>query len=410
MSGQGTTSASSLLHQWNDDLPAGFRDVKLQDETLRDGLQGAYVRTPTLDEKKQLLRLSVRAGCESGVMGFPASSEREYEDCLALVQCLIDEKLAYTPHFLARARVEDLASIAGIRDATGRHVVADFFLGSSRLRRAVEGWSYDDLLAKVAAASKYCHSKQLAFFIGIEDMTRSTPEDIRAVLQIATGEGVEAIGICDTVGASDPSGAARLVGFTLDEIRAAGSSAGVLWHGHNDRGLALANALAAAKAGARWIEGTFLGIGERTGNTALEQVILFLTDAGNRRFDLMEVARYCGEVARLTQGAVPDGMPIVGRQAFATFTGTHAAAIIKAKELGRDYEDLLFSSVPASSFGRQQVILIGPTSGLTNARYVLRELGIDDSDVNAKRLLAMAKERDRWVHPDDVRALFATVA
>ena len=164
--------------------------------------------------------------------------------------------------------------------------------------------------------------------------------------------------------------------------------------------------------GADCISGSFLGLGERAGNTALERVLFHLHELGSRRFRLEQLVPFLHRLAEFTRTPLPPTAPLVGAQAFATTAGTHAAAILKARKLGREFEDLVFSGVPAAALGRTQDVLLGPTSGLTNARYALEALpdvgAPADAEAASRALLEHAKSLDRWMTIAEIRAFAET--
>ncbi|NNF07237.1 MAG: hypothetical protein HKN21_10795 [Candidatus Eisenbacteria bacterium] len=164
------------------------------------------------------------------------------------------------------------------------------------------------------------------------------------------------------------------------------------WHGHNDRGLGVVNALVAAIAGADQIHGTALGVGERCGNAAMDQILVNLRLMGVIDNDLSKLATYCETVSEAVGIEIPCNYPVVGTDAFRTATGVHAAAVIKAARHGDDWlEDMIYSAVPASMIGRQQVIEIGPMSGLSNVTYWLSQKGIDPDPKLAQKIFDHAK-------------------
>ncbi len=223
------------------------------------------------------------------------------------------------------------------------------------------------MLHCVRTSGKYLFDNNTKFGISLEDASRTPPRDIELAIGTAIDAGAASISICDTVGECTPDGAAKLTEFCMKQIEKAGIHIDMVWHGHNDKGLSLANAMAAAMAGAQTISGTFSGLGERAGNTPLEQIIMLLFQAGNTQFDLTSLSPYCRKLAEYTHTPIPANTPLTGSQAFATSAGTHAAAILKARQLGQNFEDYVFSGVPASVLGRIQDVIIGPASGRANA-------------------------------------------
>lgn len=404
------THAQDLLFMWSPAAAVSLGRVKIEDDTLRDGLQGAFVRRPSLEEKKELLALSAAVGTQAAMLGFPASSASEFEHCRTLVAFLDERELALVPRFLARAMIADVEPIAALQEGARRPVWADFFVGCSPLRRTIEGWALSSQLENIRRTGEFLFRSGVPFGVSLEDASRTPPEDLRLYIDAALTCGARVLTICDTVGDATPSGAAQLIRFVKQAIAGRDGAVEIWWHGHNDRGLALANALAAAEAGADALSGSFLGIGERTGNTPLEQVVMFLAQSGHPGYRIEALVPYCSRLAEITDSPIPLHAPLVGLQAFATCTGTHAAAILKARKLGTDFEDYVFSSVPASRLGRSQELPLGPTSGMATARHALAQLLVEVTEENARQLLGHAKRAERPLTPDEIRRFYSASA
>ena len=153
---------------------------------------------------------------------------------------------------------------------------------------------------------------------------------------------------------------------------------GIDWHGHRDRDLAVACSLAAIDAGATRVHGAALGIGERVGNTPMDLLLVNLVLLGYLERDLLPLDDYCRTVSRACGVPLPDNYPVLGRDAFRTATGVHAAAVVKAARKGdRALMDLVYSAIPAGMVGREQEIEIGPMSGRSNVTYWLEKRGVD---------------------------------
>ena len=169
------------------------------------------------------------------------------------------------------------------------------------------------------------------------------------------------------------------------------------------RGLDLANTLAAIEAGASRVHGTALGIGERVGNTPIEQLLVNLKLLGIRNDDLTRLPEYVELVSRVTQVPIPVNTPIVGNDAFRTATGVHAAAVIKAQKRGHTWlADRIYSGVPAAWIGRTQKIEIGPMSGNSNVQYYLASHGMPVTPELTKRIIDQAKKSRRLLTDADV--------
>ena len=381
--------------------------LSFDDETLRDGLQSPSVAQPPLGEKLELLHLAAAIGVTSADVGLPGAGARAAADAEALCREIVAAKLPIVPNCAARAAEADVRPILDIAQRVGRPVEIALFMAGSPLRRRVEGWTREEVLGRVETAIRFAvdHAAPVTF-VG-EDSTRSHPDEIAAVFGAAIRAGATRICLADTAGAATPPGAAALVRFALGLIREAGAGAvGLDWHGHDDRGLAVANALAAAWAGADRLHATALGIGERAGNPPIEQLLVNARLLGWARPDLERLPEYVGLAARALGVAVPPWAPVVGRDAFRTATGVHAAAIAKAREAGdRDLADRVYSAVPARWLGREQEIGVGPMSGASNVRSWLRAHGHPPDEAVVRGLFAAAKLADRTLTDAELHAL-----
>jgi 2-isopropylmalate synthase len=178
------------------------------------------------------------------------------------------------------------------------------------------------------------------------------------------------------------------------------------WHGHNDRGLGVANAIAAFEAGADRLHGSILGIGERCGNVALDQLMINLHLMGFPKGDLSDLPALAELVAELCDVEIPANYPVLGRDAFRTGTGVHAAAIVKALHRGDvELADAVYSGVPAALVGRRQEIEIGPLAGHSNVVYWLEMNGYDPSPDRVDRILKVAKNSARILSEPEIRSV-----
>jgi 2-isopropylmalate synthase len=192
-------------------------------------------------------------------------------------------------------------------------------------------------------------------------------------------------------------------------VKPSGEQIRVDWHGHRDRGLAIANSLAALAGGARQIHGVALSLGERVGNTPMELLLVNLRLMGLRSNDLTFLRAYCETVAKATHTTIPPNYPVFGRDAFRTGTGVHAAAIIKAlRKHDRDLADAVYSGVPAHLFGLEQIVEVGPMSGKSNVSYWLARHGIPETDELVNRIFEAAKQSPRVLTEEELKALCAT--
>jgi 2-isopropylmalate synthase len=196
-----------------------------------------------------------------------------------------------------------------------------------------------------------------------------------------------------------------VVRFVAQVIADSGAAIGIDWHGHRDRDLATMNSLAALEAGATRVHATALGIGERVGNTPMDSLLVNLVMMGYKKYDLRPLLEYCTAVSEACGVPIPDNYPIVGRDAFRTATGVHAAAVIKAWKKGdRELMDMVYSAVPASLIGREQEIDIGPMSGKSNVTFWLEKRGIKPTDQIVERVFQRAKASATTLTEEEILA------
>jgi 2-isopropylmalate synthase len=396
---------SDLIFDWNE-APALGRPIELDDETLRDGLQSPSVSTPTIEQKLEVVHLMAALGIDGADIGLPAAGAQVYADVLRITQEIVNHKLPVVPNAAARTLVADCRPIVEISQKAGLALEVAAFIGSSPIRQVAEDWDLDRLLRLTEECVSYCVKNGLPVMYVTEDTTRSKPEDLRKLFTAAINAGAHRICVADTVGYATPEGAARIIKFMKSVVADSGAQVKVDWHGHRDRGLAVANALAACAAGADRIHGTILGVGERVGNTALDLVLVNLELLGWSRRDLSKLPEYCRLVHQATGVPLPYNYPVFGSDAFRTATGVHAAAILKAREKGDHWlADRIYSSVPASMVGCRQVIEVGPMSGVSNVVEWLTDHGIAPDNDLVQAIFLRAKSATSVLREDEILAI-----
>ncbi len=403
-------NSSELIYDWNRIHPASLRPmghVLLNDETLRDGLQSPSVRDPSIQEKIAILHLMETLGINSLDLGLPGAGPRAVEHVEALAREIVDHKMKIRANCAARTHQNDIRPIAEIVQRTGLKIEAATFIGSSPIRRFTENWSDDFLLQTTESAVKYAVSLGLDVMYVTEDTTRCDPAMIKRLYSAAINCGARAIVVCDTAGHATPMGTFALVQFVIKEVvKPSGENIRVDWHGHCDRGLAIANSMAALVAGAECVHATALGIGERVGNTQIDQMLLNLKLMGIPPWadqDVTKLKEYCVAVSRATGVPIPANYPVVGEDAFRTATGVHAAAVIKAyKKNDIELANTVYSGVPSHVFGLEQVIDIGPMSGKSNVLFWLGRRGIPASDDVVDRIYRRAKASDHTLSESEI--------
>src|SRR5271163_3490454 len=409
--GYSPVNTSELIYDWNKNYPPGLKPpgkVLLNDESLRDGLQSPSVRNPSIPEKIEILHLMEALGIDSLDLGLPGAGARAVEHVTALAREMVAHKMKIRANCAARTHENDIRPIAEIVQKTGLRIEAATFIGSSPIRRFTEGWSDDFLLQTTEKAVRYAVSLGLDSMYVTEDTSRCDPETVKRLYSTAINCGARAIVICDTAGHSTPMGAFALVKFVLEEVvKTSGETIRVDWHGHSDRGLAIANSMAALIAGANCVHGCAIGIGERVGNTQMDQMLVNLKLMGVAPWDgqdLTKLKQYCEAVSVATGVPIPANYPVVGEDAFRTATGVHAAAVIKAyKKKDIELANAVYSGVPSHYFGLEQIIDIGPMSGKSNVLFWLERRKLPVNDDVVERIYQRAKSSDHTLSEAEIR-------
>ena len=393
-----------LINDWNGPPSDAGRVPLLNDETLRDGLQSPSVRDPEIADKRDLTHRLARLGVDALNLGCPGAGPKALAAVRALMVEIRDHRLPLSPNVAVRTLESDLEQVAEIQQRAGLPLEAGAFLGSSPVRMDVEGWDLAFLVDTARQAVAFCHRHQVPVMMVTEDTTRARPEVLKAIYTAAMDEGASSICLSDTCGHATPDGVRRLVRFIREEVVGT-RPVRIDWHGHNDRGLALANAIAAFEAGADRLHGTILGIGERCGNVALDQLMINLHLMGFPKGNLTHLPALASRVAELCGTTIPANYPVLGRDAFRTGTGVHAAAIAKALHRGDvELADAVYSGVPAALVGRRQEIEIGPMAGHSNVIYWLEMNGYDSNGERVERILRAAKNSTRILTEAEIRA------
>jgi isopropylmalate/homocitrate/citramalate synthase len=399
-----------LIYDWNrvGREEAAQRRVEFDDETLRDGLQSPSVIDPPIDKKIEILHLMDSIGIESANIGLPGAGPRAVADVTRLAKEIVDCKLDIRANCAARTVRADLEPIIDISEKVGLAIEACTFIGSSPIRQYAEGWSLEMMLTATEDAVKFAVSHGLPTMYVTEDTTRAHPDTIRALYKTAIEAGATRVCVCDTVGHATPEGVHALISYLKSVIESMGMTEEVKidWHGHQDRGLGVINAIAAYEAGADRLHGTALGIGERVGNTPMDQLLVNLQLMGHIDRDLSNLTRYCEAVSESTGVPIPISYPMVGRDAFRTATGVHAAAVIKAYRKGDDWlADMVYSGVPAKMLNREQMIEIGPMCGKSNVIFWLERHGIEPNAERVERIFNQAKQSTTVMTEEEVLAI-----
>jgi 2-isopropylmalate synthase len=401
-----------LIYDWNSTEKVASlsprRRVQFLDETLRDGIQSPSVVDPTIEDKLRLVELANELGVDTTDIGLPGAGQRAIEDVTTLAAHIKGSKLRIKPACAARTHQRDVQAVIDISQKVGIEIEIMCFIGSSPIRQYAEDWDLPRMLKLSADAIDLGRRYNLPVSYVTEDTTRSRPEVLTRLFTNAVEHGAHRLTVCDTVGHATPDGLRNLLKFTRNVLDGAGRpEVGIDWHGHNDRGLGVVNSIFAIEFGADRIHGTALGIGERVGNAALDQILLNLKLLGELPdHDLSKLVEWCQTASRATHVAIHPQYPLAGSDAFRTATGVHAAAIIKAEKKGDSWlADRIYSGVPAGMFGKEQAIEIGHYSGESNVVYWLKKRGYEPTRELVTAVLGAAKGGDHVLGDDEVIAV-----
>lgn len=402
---------SELVYDWNEPSESHSKVICLCDETLRDGLEGGINRIPSLEEKLELLNLAQDSGISDVMVGFPGQ-EVAYQEALELCKRVSARGLRTRLGLLGRMVEADIKAIERIRQNSGCSVIAHLFIPCSPIRRFIERWDVNELERLTRFGVRLANQLGLPINFSPEDTSRAEPKIVEHLCRVAVEEGATEITICDTVGCLTPLGTRKLVQHLRHFLDTKVGKVRLDFHGHNDRGLALANSLAAIAAGADCIQGTMLGIGERAGNAPLDLVMINLQMQGLwNRETLVNLKMYCLELARLCDLTIPDKYPVFGRQSFTTQMGVHASAILKAmSHENQDLATCIYSGVDPNLVGLNYDIQVGPFSGRANVKFLMHQHNIALADEVIDCILTKARVENRILTEAEVFALVESQA
>jgi 2-isopropylmalate synthase len=294
-------------YDWNRPDPAAWkRSPRVVDETLRDGIQSVSATDPPLYDKLAILHAMSAIGVDAVSLGLPAAGPRAAHDTTELVREIALAHLPIAPTAAARTIEGDVQAIADISQRAGIGIQVYAFIGCSPIRRYVESWSLPWVLERIRASAEVARQASLSFCLVMEDTVRTPPDVLRDVFAAGVDSGATRLCLCDTVGHADGAGVRQLVAFAREALVSLGAPHVELeWHGHNDRGLALGNALEAARSHVDGVHGTAGGVGERTGNVPTEHLVVQLAAMGARPHVSEEALANYRRVACLTHERAP---------------------------------------------------------------------------------------------------------
>jgi isopropylmalate/homocitrate/citramalate synthase len=358
---------------WTGDVnrPYAFEaEVGFYDTTLRDGEQTVGV---VLDprQKLEIARALADAGIERIEAGFPRVSPDDWEAVRLIVEAELPAEI-WGFSRAVRADVEALVEL-GVKASVIESPISDLKLGAL-------GVSREEMLKRIRDAVTYAaeHGITVAYF-GV-DSTRADPDFFDDAYRAGVEAGAAEVVVVDTIGVATPEAVHDLVGRT-NEL-----GVPVHFHGHNDFGLATANAIAAVRAGARWIQGTINGMGERAGNANIGEVALALRALWGveTKLDLARVRELGERVRELAGYELEPWKPLVGENLFRRESGAVASQFHDPPSIEPYSSELV---------GAERSIVLGKKSGIDSIRIKCEELGLDLSEEAQRELLEAVKRR-----------------
>lgn len=369
--------------------------VVLCDTTLRDGEQTAGVAF-SLAEKRAIARALEGAGLAEIELGVAAMGPTE----IAEIRSLAADLRHAVPVVWCRLRPEDFeaAAACGVRrlhvaaPASNRQMAGKLRVGADWVRRELAAW-----VGRATQAG-------FAVSVGAEDASRADPAFLADLAGVAARAGAIRFRLADTLGILDPFGAHDLVAGLLPRL-----ALPLEFHAHNDFGMATANTLAAARAGASHLSVTVNGLGERAGNAALEEVAAVMAALGRPTgIALDQLCALSDLVARASGRPVPVAKPIVGDAVFTHEAGIHVDGLLKDRAT---YES---AALPPERFGRAHRLVAGKHSGLAGLSRALAEAGLPHDEATLRTLLPALRDwatrEKRWAGPGDLAGLMAALA
>ena len=348
-----------------------------------------------------------KLGIQKVDLGLPGAGPFHIDHIDSMLSHMGENGYNLRPGCAVRTVVSDIEPLVELQAKHERKIQASAFLGTSPIRQFAEGWTMGRIMETAEKAVTFAVDNDIPVMFVTEDTTRSKPEEIKQVYARAIELGADRICVCDTCGHVTPNGVRKLLEFIQEEVIPDSGvkrrEIEVNWHGHQDRGLGVANNLAAYEAGADVIHGTALGVGERAGNAPLDQTLVNLSLMGVIKNDLTALNEYTRKAHQYVEVALPHNYPVFGEDAFETGTGVHASAVIKAMDKGDDWlADRVYSGVPAGDFGLQQVIRIGHMSGRSNVIHWLKRNGYEAEDELVAHMFDVAKSQRRMMTDEEV--------
>ncbi len=364
--------------------------VCINDTTLRDGEQAPFVAFNT-KEKIDIAKALCDAGADELEVGIPAMGKKERADIKEILALGLDARVMTWN----RATMRDLESSlqCGVQAVDLSVPVSDILLGVKF------GGDREKMIRGLEEVLQTAQREGLYVCVGGEDASRADTRFLQEVMALGAECGAKRFRYCDTVGILTPMKTHAIVSRLVQA-----ASLEIEMHTHNDFGMATANAVAGIEAGAKSVNTTVVGLGERAGNASFEQILMALTHLSDdsRKVDAKKIQHLVGTVAAAANYTIADNFPIVGKHIFYHESGIHVNGLVKDKSAYEAFEP--------EEVGLERFFPIGKHSGSSTLQYHLQSLGITPTAKKLKALLPRIRDivtnRKRVLQPMELEELY----
>ncbi len=384
-----------LVYDWED--PKKINNfVGFVDETIRDGLQCIqFVNTKNERKFKYINCMKDISIIKDIIIGMVGISDENDKKIIELADFANYNNIF--PWVLCRMKIDDVKKVININNKlTGRGCGINLFISISDIRILVENWDFNKILKDLQEIILLCKKNFSEIRVALEDATRAKPDKMKQIINILIDLGVTRITIADTAGVATPESVRNIFNYIKSFTGEFDKLATKFeWHGHNDRGLAVANSIESIMCGVSYVHGTMLGIGERNGNASLDTLICNLYKEMKSEINWGAVKKYYRE-CKLDFDKYNDYIyPYFGVNSNRTSTGTHTSAIVKAlKNNNEDIARHMFSGDSPMNTGKVlNQIYISPISGKNTIKFILESQKINYKEVNIVNILNYIKEK-----------------